>query len=334
MKNKLFFLIALLMLVSAGMTSAQVVVRQVAEPNPATDTDIVIYNSFFDRPNNKSGWIYDPSSSVSGPYRDLGQTFKPAQSFSLDKIVIAISPYTTQENLNACNRAPVHVDIYRFPSINEMEAPVDTLSSQAGHLPDNMILNVTQFLEFDLQQIVPLSPGFWYGFLLKFDSLKVQRMLEIVKSEDGDYYPNGKMLYTEFNGSDGRTNITVYKWKHAGGNANRDLHFWLKKSSASAVQVLAASPAEYALLPNYPNPFNASTAIGYRLARPAYVNLAVYDLQGDEVRVLKHEMMQAGAHSLIWDGCNQAGAALPSGVYFVRMQCDAFSALRKVTVLR
>jgi hypothetical protein len=328
-------LLLTVLLFASAVLEAQVIVHAVPAPDPSTDSNIILYNQSFDRPNNKSGWIYDPASTVSGPYRDLGQTFTPSQPFSLNKLCIAISPYTTQENLDACSGAPFHLDVYRFASINEMEPPADTLSSQAGHLPVGMTLAGAQYLEFDLQDI-PLSSATIYGFLLKFDSLKVKRMLEVVKSEDSDFYTGGKMLYTEFNGSDGRQNITVYKWKHAGGNAFRDLHFWLIKGSNSGVNVNSDGtlPNKIAILQNYPNPFNASTVIQIELPQHARVSLAICNLLGKSVIELKEDEMAAGVHQISWNGCDAKGQSAPSGIYYLRLQSGDYSAIRKLTLLR
>ncbi len=333
------FFAALLLLpviIGVGTTHAQMTVSLVAEPNPAVDSDILIHNSFFERPNNKSGWLYDPLSTVSGPYRDLGQSFKPSQAFFLDKVIVAISPGTTAANFEASNGAPVHLDIYRFNSVDNMEPPVDTLSSQGGHLPTGMVYSSTEtrYLQFDMVD-VPLSPGNFYAFLMKYDSLKANRRLEIVKSEDADRYPNGRMLYTEFNGDDGRTNITVYKWKHGGGNLNRDIHFWLKRASTSGIAVeQEAMPQAVSLSANYPNPFNATTMIRYQLPQAGNASVKIYDLSGNMVDELVDGYQQEGAYSLVWDGCDRADRPLPSGLYYLQLRFGALQQIQKMTLLR
>jgi len=68
-----------------------------------------------------------------------------------------------------------------------------------------------------------------------------------------------------------------------------------------------------------PNPFNPSTQIGFRLARAAEVSVAVYDTRGRLVRVLARERLDADAHVMTWDGTDDQGNAVSSGVYLVRI---------------
>jgi len=326
------FLVAALSILAIPVW-AQVNVAVVPAPNPASDANIIVYNDYFDRENNKSGWIYDPTSTYDPKYRDLGQTFKYASTFYLDKVIVEISPGADQAHLDACEKAPIHLDIYQFNSIVEMEPPVDTLTSQSGHLPATLVEGTSKFLQFDLVNI-QLQANKIYGFLLKFDSLKTKRYLELVKSEDADYYTGGKMLYTEFNGTDGRKNITIYKWKHAGGNNNRDLHFWIRKGLPSAVKEhTSETPDAFCLQPNYPNPFNESTQISFNLPRSGVVHLDIYDLRGRLVKILINHLVEAGSHRVTWDGTDGQNSPVTSGVYIVRLQNEGSIQIEKVTLM-
>ncbi|MFH1214194.1 MAG: DUF4185 domain-containing protein [Candidatus Neomarinimicrobiota bacterium] len=71
---------------------------------------------------------------------------------------------------------------------------------------------------------------------------------------------------------------------------------------------------------NYPNPFNATTCIAYRLVQPAEVILKIYDLNGRTVRNLVQNRVGAGTHQVIWNGADDGGRSLPSGVYFAQIQ--------------
>ena len=70
---------------------------------------------------------------------------------------------------------------------------------------------------------------------------------------------------------------------------------------------------------NYPNPFNPSTRISYNLKSPGNVNISVYDVTGKLVRELTSGYRSAGLHSIEWDGTNQAGASVPSGMYYYKI---------------
>jgi hypothetical protein len=78
-------------------------------------------------------------------------------------------------------------------------------------------------------------------------------------------------------------------------------------------------PASTSLSQNYPNPFNPSTTIDYSLALPSNVSMVVYDILGQRVRTLVDEIKYAGEFSIRWDGTNDAGKHVASGVYLCRL---------------
>ena len=96
-------------------------------------------------------------------------------------------------------------------------------------------------------------------------------------------------------------------------------------------------PKETALLPNYPNPFNPETWIPYQLASPADVTLRIYAIDGTLVRTLSlgHKpigMYQTRTHAVYWDGKNQIGEPVASGVYFYTFTAGDFNATRKMLI--
>ena len=83
-------------------------------------------------------------------------------------------------------------------------------------------------------------------------------------------------------------------------------------------------PAEYQLSQNFPNPFNAVTTFRFSLPEESSVSIAVYDILGQEIAILANRQAYgAGNHALIWDGRNNAGRMMSTGVYLYRM--EAFS---------
>jgi endoglucanase len=95
-----------------------------------------------------------------------------------------------------------------------------------------------------------------------------------------------------------------------------------------------AAPAAFALHPNYPNPFNASTTIAYALPVDGRVEIAVYNAQGQRVRTLLEAFQPAGLHALVWDGLDQTGQRAASGLYFYRMATADFLAAGKMALVR
>jgi FlgD Ig-like domain len=89
------------------------------------------------------------------------------------------------------------------------------------------------------------------------------------------------------------------------------------------------------LLPVFPNPFNPATTIRFELDRAARVRLSIYDVGGNEVRVLVERAMDAGAHDVAWNGIDFNGRPAASGVYFVRMSLDGMAPqVRKLVLLK
>ena len=105
-------------------------------------------------------------------------------------------------------------------------------------------------------------------------------------------------------------------------------------------QLLAALiPKETSLLTNYPNPFNPETWIPYQLSEPAEVTLHIYAVDGRLIRrlALGHQpagMYQTRSRAVYWDGRNQLGEPVASGVYFYTLIADDFTATRKMLILK
>jgi len=94
-------------------------------------------------------------------------------------------------------------------------------------------------------------------------------------------------------------------------------------------------PDNWELSQNYPNPFNPSTTIQFSLPEPGLVSLHIYNMKGELVNtLLNRESYNWGHYQLVWDGRNQYGATVASGVYFYRMQSDDFIKTRKMTLIR
>ncbi|MCU0644635.1 MAG: T9SS type A sorting domain-containing protein [bacterium] len=93
-------------------------------------------------------------------------------------------------------------------------------------------------------------------------------------------------------------------------------------------------PQNFKLYPAYPNPFNSSTVIRFELKKEQHIRLAVYNLLGQEIRSLDEGMKSAGNHQTIWDGKDNHGFALPSGLYFCRLTTGKDEQARKMLLLQ
>lgn len=90
----------------------------------------------------------------------------------------------------------------------------------------------------------------------------------------------------------------------------------------------------FQLLPNFPNPFNAGTRLEYHLAARSNVNLSVFNTVGQKICTLINNLQDRGEYRVKWDGTNDAGQSVPSGIYFVELFIDDFRQTRKITLLR
>ena len=102
---------------------------------------------------------------------------------------------------------------------------------------------------------------------------------------------------------------------------------------------MGTTPEQTALLPNYPNPFNPETWIPYQLAKNADVTLRVSNLRGEVVRTLRLGHQPAGLYKSrgragYWDGRNQSGEKVASGIYFYTLTAGAFTATRKLLIAK
>ena len=113
------------------------------------------------------------------------------------------------------------------------------------------------------------------------------------------------------------------------------------KQGIEILENLLASliPEETALLANYPNPFNPETWIPYQLAESAEITLTIYDMNGQLVRrlALGHQaagMYRSRSRAAYWDGRNQLGESVASGLYFYTLTGDDFTATRRMLILK
>ena len=98
---------------------------------------------------------------------------------------------------------------------------------------------------------------------------------------------------------------------------------------------IQTTPTEFALLQNFPNPFNPDTTIGYELAESADVTLQIYNVVGQVVRTLvAAEPQSVGRYQVRWDGMDDRGTPVSSGIYFYQISAGKFQDVRKLMLLK
>ena len=90
----------------------------------------------------------------------------------------------------------------------------------------------------------------------------------------------------------------------------------------------------FALHQNYPNPFNPITEIRFDIPKATTVNVSVFNLMGQKIKTLKNEKITPGYHVVQWDGTNDNGMQVSTGMYFYTLQTGAKSVMRKMLFLK
>jgi len=95
-----------------------------------------------------------------------------------------------------------------------------------------------------------------------------------------------------------------------------------------------SAPAVQLLHPNFPNPFNPSTTINFDMPKAGNARLSVYNVKGQLVRSLVNEDRGFGSHSVVWNGMDDNGNTVPSGIYFYRLSTDNHTETRKMMLMK
>jgi len=101
-----------------------------------------------------------------------------------------------------------------------------------------------------------------------------------------------------------------------------------------AIDEVVQRPAKFDLYANYPNPFNPTTTVKFEVAELSDVSVVLYDILGNKVRTLIQGRKQAGVHEVVWDGRDQAGKAVTSGIYFCTYTANGFSKTQKMMLIK
>jgi hypothetical protein len=145
---------------------------------------------------------------------------------------------------------------------------------------------------------------------------------------------------------DGKRNQANFYFKDVNGNiADRFVVISQVEADTMVDNPTPAAPDDFILEQNYPNPFGSEgnlpaagggsvTAIRFRLAKPEQAKLTSLNLLGEPVRVLVQGEMPEGWHHKQWDGRDDLGRRVPSGIYFYRFESDHQIVTRRLLMLR
>ncbi len=181
-----------------------------------------------------------------------------------------------------------------------------------------VILECPEAVDADIRATSDLEKA---GLQLKF-SVDGNLVRIVVYSEDGHRMPAG---INELFRIDNNLEFDIKEIQLSSADG------FLIKSMRNADLTL---PGQFRLYQNYPNPFNPTTEMRFSLPRAVHVTLNVYNILGQEIISLVDGVLNAGEHSVVWDGLDASGRPVASGIYFYRLESDDFTDKKKMILLK
>jgi hypothetical protein len=136
---------------------------------------------------------------------------------------------------------------------------------------------------------------------------------------------NGELFHVEYEGCDVKSLQSLHVFDQYGNEI---------PAQYGVRQKPEALPEHYELAQNYPNPFNPSTTIKYSVVEPGHVELTVFNVLGQRVKGLVNTDQKAGHYLIIWDGTDNAGDRVATGIYFYRLKTGEFTDSRKMALIK
>lgn len=208
-------------------------------------------------------------------------------------------------------------DIYEPPAIGEyLEVAIleDSMRYAASVKPPNM---QGQVWEVNVSSNAGVSA---VGLLLEEEGTLPSGFKRYVMDVERRFtYEDSENLTISMNGKTSRTLRVIL--------GNEDF-------AAANSDGIPLVPLEFTLEQNYPNPFNPETTIRYQLKEISRVKLEIFNVLGQKVRTLVDGQVDTGSHSIVWDGRNDIGVSIASGVYIYRIKAGNFVKSRKMVLVR
>ena len=249
------------------------------------------------------------------------------------------------------------------PAGKSLVTPVLGVNESAEFLlrlgSDRVVAGETMFVDVSLANVQALMG---YGFVLHYDAEKFEFVEAVPAAEDllkstggetplfrgwSDEAGQVRVMNAIWNGSevsgDGDVVRLVFRvLRDFEDNARFEIAdglvfdpSQLANPLAGGVLDIQTTPTEFALLQNFPNPFNPETTIGYELAESADVTLQIYNVVGQVVRTLMvSEPQLVGRYQVRWDGMDDRGVPVSSGIYFYQISAGKFQDVRKLMLLK
>jgi hypothetical protein len=222
-----------------------------------------------------------------------------------------------------------------FSDLPNMESPteynwmMDISSSGSGRAWETRILDLSNPGTFWFSVIATgiKNQRFWEGsrVLLATMTITIDDTTNIC-IDTCFWAPTGRLTFTN-----GDLEATTFIPRHS-------MPFCFKAGYSNDVREIQESdenrPTEFSMSQNYPNPFNPTTNIKFELPRTAHVRLDVFNIVGQKVKTLVDQKMDAGKYVADWNGKDEKGNSVSSGIYFYRMDAGDFSDIKKMLLVK
>ena len=202
---------------------------------------------------------------------------------------------------------------------------------------DRQVSGIQFEFEFDPLLVNPLPPVLegdsWNGISVIHNSANEGEVIYLFYGMGGKIIPDFDEVTFRFEtvaeSPDSPAEITLISAVIAGADGSP-----VKVEFGNTTTTTAAIPNTFALHNNYPNPFNPVTTISYDVPVSGPITLRIYNLLGQVVRELVNEEVSPGAYKITWNGRNDAGRALSSGIYFARLNAKGYVSTQKMILLK
>jgi hypothetical protein len=298
-----------------------------------------------DQPNDQGRWLRMAFSPGQGEWEE------PYTGYSLWREVpdddcdcydfVSYVPFHDEEMYHLV--VPTLVDSNAYTTADEMYW---TGYKVSGHMGMYEFVDSDMMYSYSIDNILPMPVG---GFALLNASVDGNELVwNMVTDDDLQYYE----VFRVVNGDiDNRASIAMtgalsftdtdvavdnqYDYYVYAVDANGNMSETSDVVSVSLVSVDGSGiPSTFALNQNYPNPFNPTTNISFALPEQSHVELVIYNVRGQAIRTLTNSDMNAGYHTLTWDGLDNNGVLVGSGVYITTMNAGQFKSSNKMILLR
>ena len=176
-----------------------------------------------------------------------------------------------------------------------------------------------------------------YLIILKFTGKPNEHQYEISYAKINESTQPGAQFHSatlkDFNG-DGKKDILLPMDKYVNPNIDLFSYLLVQDSVTSIKYENTKVPDKFELMQNFPNPFNPTTTIKFKLGIQSRINLSVYNVLGKEIKTLAEATLSAGEYTYSWDGKDNEGNSLPGGIYFIQMKAQSFRKTIKAVLLK